>query len=120
MNRETNNHEFAKNVLAYLAETEPQQRMSEGSGSLAPSLLVPKEFYSPFKQRIIEEIKNTPYWAFNYDLATPPPVAEKGMDSFNELIEFPDQYDSILENLQMEVRGLFKRDTTLEPDTSGR
>ena len=57
---------------------------------------------------IIEEIENTPFWAFNYDLATPPAVAEKGMDSFTELIEFPDQHEEIVNNLQTEVSNLFK------------
>lgn len=99
--------EFAKSVLIYFSEIEPQQKMSEGSGALSPSLQVPRTFYSPFKQRIIAEIESTPYWAFNYDLATPPAVAEQGMDSFNELIEFPDQHQAILENLQSEVRVLF-------------
>ena len=99
--------EFAKSVLIYFSEIEPQQKMSEGSGALSPSLEIPRTFYSPFKQRIIAEIESTPYWAFNYDLATPPVVAEQGMDSFNELIEFPDQHLAILENLESEVRVLF-------------
>jgi multiple sugar transport system substrate-binding protein/raffinose/stachyose/melibiose transport system substrate-binding protein len=98
---------FAKMALTYFSEIEPQKKMSEGSGGLAPNLQVPRSFYSPFKQRIIAEIESTSHWAFNYDLATPPDVAEQGMDSFNELIEFPDQYLAILENLQTEARALF-------------
>jgi len=107
LSRGSANPEFAGTVLVYFSEIEPQQRMSEGSGGLAPSLQVPRAFYSPFKQRLIEEIESTPYWAFNYDLATPPAVAEQGMDSFNELVEFPDQHKAILENLQAEVQVLF-------------
>jgi ABC-type glycerol-3-phosphate transport system substrate-binding protein len=103
------NHEFAKTVLSYFAETTPQKLMSAGSGALAPSLEVPSDFYTPFKQRLFQEIQETPFWAFNYDLATSPLIAEKGMDSFNELIMFPDQYREILLNLQTEVAPLFKK-----------
>jgi ABC-type glycerol-3-phosphate transport system substrate-binding protein len=108
LSRGSANLEFAKTVLIYFSEIEPQQRGSEGSGGLAPSLQVPRSFYSSFKQRIIAEIESAPFWAFNYDLATPPAVAEQGMDSFNELIEFPDQHLAILENLQTEVQTLFE------------
>lgn len=109
LSRESLNPELAKSVLIYFSEVEPQQKMSEGSGAVSPSLQVPRSFYSAFKQRLIAEIESTPQWAFNYDLATPPAVAEQGMDSFNELIEFPDQHLAILENLQSEVRGHFDR-----------
>jgi multiple sugar transport system substrate-binding protein/raffinose/stachyose/melibiose transport system substrate-binding protein len=109
LSRGSLNPEFAKSVLIYFSEIEAQQKMSEGSGALSPSLQVPRTFYSAFKQRIITEIESTPHWAFNYDLATPPAVAEQGMDSFNELIEFPDQHLAILENLESEVRVLFDR-----------
>lgn len=101
------NHEFAKSVLTYFSEQELQQKMSLGSGAMAPSSEVPADFYSSFKQRILKEIELSPHWAFNYDLATPPDIAEKGMDSFNELIEFPDQHQAILENLQTEIQDFF-------------
>lgn len=102
------NHEFAKSVLAYFAETDSQEKMSKGSGALAPSIEVPRVFYSPFKQRLLDEIASTRSWAFNYDLATPPPVAERGMDSFKELIEFPGQVRPILQDLQSDVALLFR------------
>ena len=89
--------------------------MSIGSGALAPSLEVPLSFYSPFKKRMIEEIKSSKYWAFNYDLATPPRVAELGMDSFNELIEFPDQYEKILENVETEAHIIFNEILNNDP-----
>ena len=108
LSRDSANHEFAKTVLTYFAETTPQKLMSSGSGALAPSIEVPADFYTPLKQRLFKEIKNTPFWAFNFDLATSPPIAEKVMDSFNELIMFPDQYREILLNLQSEVAPLVK------------
>lgn len=101
------NHEFAKAVLAYFARQKPQEMFSQGSGALAPSLDVPLSFYSPFRKRIIAEIKSAKEWAFNYDLATPPQIAETGLNSFLELLEFPGQSRRILENLESEAAGLF-------------
>ncbi len=109
LTRESTYHEFAKTVLAYFAETRPQEFMSSGSGALAPSQKVPREFYSPLKQRLLNEIKKSSNWAFNYDLATPTPVAEEGLDSFNELIAYPEQYKNILKDLDQETTALFAK-----------
>lgn len=108
LTKDSSNHDFAKKVLAYFAEIKPQKIMSSGSGALAPNQLVPNEFYTPFKQRLLREISTSSHWAFNYDLATPFAVAEHGLDSFNELIAFPEQYKEILKNLDQEVSLLFK------------
>lgn len=109
LSKNSANHEFAKQTLAYFAGAKPQERLSVGSGALAPSLDVPVSFYSSFKKRMIKEINTASTWAFNYDLATPPLIAEVGMDSFQELIAFPDQYEKILENVEIEARLLFNR-----------
>lgn len=103
LSRESENHVFAKEVLGYFAEQESQKIMSTGSGALAPNVSINTEFYSPFKQRLREEVNTSSHWVFNYDLATPDTIADKGMDSFNELIEFPLQYSAILKNLQKEI-----------------
>ena len=95
------------NVLAYASDEAPQKVMSTGSGALAPSREVPPEFYSPFKQRLLKEIQKSDYWAFSYDLSTTFEVAEKGMDSFNELLAFPGEYLEILKYLQESSAQLF-------------
>ncbi len=107
LSRNSQNHEFAKTTLSYFAGQKPQERLSLGSGAHAPSLDVPLSFYSPFKKRIFEEMKSAAAWAFNYDLATPPEIAEIGMNSFQELIAFPEQYEKILENVEAESRMVF-------------
>ncbi|SHO49951.1 multiple sugar transport system substrate-binding protein [Desulfopila aestuarii DSM 18488] len=103
ISRASENHDFAKNVLAYFAGTEAQKLMSTGSGALAPNQTVSDNFYSPFKLRLKQEIEHSERWAFNFDLATPPEIADRAMDSFNELIEFPGQYLQILSDLQTEI-----------------
>ena len=103
LTRDSTNHEFAKTVLSYFSEVEPQIRLSKGSGAFSPSSEVPKQTYSPLRQRILAESESSSRWAFNYDLATTAEIADKGMDSFNELIAFPGQTEEILEHLQVEV-----------------
>ncbi|MFH2057627.1 MAG: extracellular solute-binding protein [Pseudomonadota bacterium] len=109
LSKNSTNVEYSKKTLAYFAGQEAQQRMSMGSGALSPSLDVPVVFYSLFKQRLKLEIQQSSAWAFNYDLATPGQVAELGMNSFQELIEFPDQYEKILENVDKEARIVFSQ-----------
>ena len=109
LTNESPNRDVAPAVLAYFAEKQPQQIMSRGSGALAPSSEVEREFYDPFKQRLHEAIQHSDEWAFAYDLATPPLVAEKGMDSFIELFAYPDQFQAILHVLEEETEGLFDR-----------
>jgi multiple sugar transport system substrate-binding protein/raffinose/stachyose/melibiose transport system substrate-binding protein len=103
LSRDSANHEFAKKVLAFFSEAEPQKIMSDGSGAFAPSLEIDRDVYSALRRRILAEVERAPHWAFNYDLATTSERAEKGLDSFVELIEFPGRYQSILENLELEI-----------------
>ncbi|MDK9706217.1 MAG: extracellular solute-binding protein [Desulforhopalus sp.] len=99
-------HQFAKSLLGYFAEVEPQTKFSLGSGAFSPNSQVPEDIYSPLKRRIRAEMVSAPEWAFNYDLATKPAIAGKGLDSLSELIAFPDQYLEILRHLQAEVEKL--------------
>ena len=112
ISRDAENGALAKDVLAYFASQSAQQRMSAGSGALSPDLTVPDSFYSPLKQRLKEEIDRSDQWAFAFDLATPQAVADRGLDSFNELIAFPGQYPAILEDLHNEISIIEQRTRT--------
>ncbi len=94
---------LTKSLLSYFGGVEPQSKFSLGSGAFSPNVEVPKEIYSPLKRRIEAEMVSAPEWAFNYDLATRPNIAEKGLDSFSELLAFPDQYSEILRHLREEI-----------------
>jgi multiple sugar transport system substrate-binding protein/raffinose/stachyose/melibiose transport system substrate-binding protein len=94
----------AKKTLEYFADIEPQKEMSKGSGALAPNKKIPLSFYSDLQQRILKTIHNTPYWAFNYDLATRPSVAEIGLDCFVKFIGHPGNYKSILEETDKKTK----------------
>lgn len=103
LSRSSEHHDFAKKILAVFAGREAQEIMSRGSGALAPDHTVPESFYPSFRLRLKKEIDRANQWAFAYDLATPNAIADRGLDSFNELIEFPEQYRQILKDLQNDI-----------------
>lgn len=96
----------AKKVLSFFAGPEPQERMSRGSGALAPSRQVPAASYSPLRRRILAAAQ-APHWAFNYDLATPGPVAEAGLTAFVRFLDSPDHRQEILTDLDRAARQHF-------------
>jgi multiple sugar transport system substrate-binding protein/raffinose/stachyose/melibiose transport system substrate-binding protein len=98
----------AKKALEYFADSEPQKEMSKGSGSLAPNKQIAPSFYSQLQQRILTTIGDTPYWAFNYDLATPPHVAEIGLDCFVRFLGSPGDYIKILAEADTSVGQVIK------------
>ncbi len=109
LTKESVNRDFAKKILAFFAELQSQKIMNAGSGGFSPSLQVERAFYSPLRRRIFTEVVGLPHWVFNFDLATADMIAEKGLDSFSELIEFPAQHAAILENLQQEIAAQSER-----------
>lgn len=102
------NREGAKQALVYLAGVKSQQAISHGSGALAPSVQVPRSFYSDIQQRVLTAIEHSPQFAFNYDLATPPAIAELGLAAFSEFLAFPRAYPDILNKLSHDAAERFR------------
>lgn len=101
------NKEGAKKALAFFTDAEPQKAMSQGAGAIAPSLSVPASYYRDIQQRVIREISQSSRFAFNYDLSTPPAVAELGLNAFSEFLEFPGEYLNIQKRLASDTSRLF-------------
>ena len=102
------NREGAKAVMVYLAGVEAQQAISQGSGALAPNTRVPRTFYSDIQQRVLYEIDNSPHFTFNFDLATPPSVAELGLNAFSEFLAFPKASPQIVKKLSSDAAMRFR------------
>ena len=83
-------------------KTIPQQKMSRGSGALSPNMTVPPSFYTDLQQRILDAIRAAPNWAFNYDLATDPDVAELGLNAFAKFLDQPDAISAILKDVEQQ------------------
>lgn len=99
----------SKKALSFFSGAQPQMEMSRGSGALAPNVQVPRTFYSGLRQRILLCVQETPNWAFNYDLATPPQAADIGLGSFAAFMRQPDQMEQILASTQKKMESLFIR-----------
>jgi multiple sugar transport system substrate-binding protein/raffinose/stachyose/melibiose transport system substrate-binding protein len=102
------NRDGAKQAVVYLAGVEAQQAISQGSGALAPNTQVPRAFYSEIQQRVLSAIEQSPQFAFNYDLATAPAVAELGLAAFSEFLAFPKAYPQILGQLDSDATARFQ------------
>ncbi len=101
------NADAAKAFLVYLTDPGVQWAFAEGAGNLAPSLLVDTGNYNDVVARIAGEIAESAVYAFNYDLATPPPVAEVGLNAFSEFMANPGDYGAMLERVQADAAAEF-------------
>ncbi len=93
----------AQETLRFFSDTGPQKEMSKGSGALSPNKNVPQEFYTGLQRRILSAIDRSDNWAFAYDLSTPHPVAETGLDLFYRFIAAPESRHALLEETQRVV-----------------
>ncbi len=107
LSKDSDNKKASEKVMSYLAGVEPQKAMSKGSGALSPNIKIQESFYTDLQQRIIRVINASSNWVFNYDLATPPNVSEVGLNAFAEFFEFPDTYETILQNIEKDIKGVF-------------
>ncbi len=96
----------AEEVLKIFTERMVQKAMSVGSGSLSPvrGVLPPAE--AVIQRRMHQELQEISYWAFNYDLATAPPVSEMGLQLFGKFLMAPEQYEGYLNEMQNDCESL--------------
>ena len=94
------NPDAAKAFLVHLTNPDIQLQFALGAGNLAPSTAVDPANYNDVVTRILGEIASDPDFAFNFDLATLPAVAQIGLNSFQEFMANPSDYEGILERVQ--------------------
>jgi multiple sugar transport system substrate-binding protein/raffinose/stachyose/melibiose transport system substrate-binding protein len=54
-------------------------------------------------------VADAPVFAFNYDLATTPPMAEGGLNMFAQFMDKPADYASYLEQAEGVAKDVFKK-----------
>lgn len=109
------NHAGAKAALAYFSGAEAQRKFSQGSGALAPNTQVPQDAYGDIQRRVQQEIARSPQFAFAFDLAAPPAVAETGLNAFSEFLAFPAAYPQIVKKMALDAKKTFQ----LNPNAQG-
>jgi multiple sugar transport system substrate-binding protein/raffinose/stachyose/melibiose transport system substrate-binding protein len=85
----------------------PQTAFNKGSGALAPNKNVSDSTYNSLQLKVKALLAKIPNWAFNYDLATPPPVADIGLNAFSEFLENPEDYMKILRETEAAAQKAF-------------
>ena len=83
------NPEGAFALLEHYAQPENQLVWAIGQGALPPNSNADTSQLNPVMAKALEQVNNADSYSFNYDLATPPAVAEFGLDMFQAFMDDP-------------------------------
>jgi ABC-type glycerol-3-phosphate transport system substrate-binding protein len=98
----------AKELMAFLlTDADSQAIWAKGQGALAPNINVDTAIYSSVMTKALEAVKAADTFAFNYDLATTPPMAEGGLDMFARFMDDPSGYQGYLEETENVAKDVF-------------
>ncbi len=91
------NVEGAEEFLAFMvSDPGVQAGWTKGQGALSANTMVDPAEYNSVMQKANATVAAAGHFAFNYDLATPPPVAEVGLSMFAEFMDDPSRSSDIL------------------------
>lgn len=103
------NPEGAQKLLAWLiSDPAVQAKWAAAQGALSPNVKVDTSTYTPVMQRALAAVNGADAFAFNYDLATPPPVAEVGLNMFAEFMNDSSNIDALMDKTQTAAADAFK------------
>ncbi|MGI9418870.1 MAG: ABC transporter substrate-binding protein [Geminicoccaceae bacterium] len=103
------NVEGAEAFLGYMmSNAEVQAAWTNAFGALSANVNVDPASYNDVMQRAFSTVADAEVFAFNYDLATPPPVAEVGLSMFARFMDDPSAYEAILTEAQTAAAEAFK------------
>ncbi len=97
----------AKRAMAYLVDNEQQKELSQATGGLSPNISIESSFYPPIKQKALSMYEEGGHLTYALDLSTPTPVAEIVLKGLIEFMEFPGQYRSILQDIDLKAKEVF-------------
>ena len=95
------NVEGAESWLAYFVkDTDAQVEWANVQGALSGNVNVDPAAYTSVMQKASAAVAAAEAFAFNYDLATPPPVAEVGLSMFARFMDDPSNYETLMTETQ--------------------
>ncbi|WP_374398132.1 ABC transporter substrate-binding protein [Tabrizicola sp.] len=104
------NVEGAEKFLAFMvSDAGVQADWANAQGALSANVNVDPKSYNAVMQKAAATVAAAEAFAFNYDLATPPPVAEVGLSMFTRFIDDPSQADAILAQVATDAEAAFKQ-----------
>ncbi|WP_223479386.1 ABC transporter substrate-binding protein [Oricola indica] len=91
------NPEDAEKLLNFMiSDTDVQAKWAGIQGALSANVNVDDSAYTPVMQHALKAVAGADAFVFNYDLSTPPPVAEVGLSMFARFMDDPSKVDDIL------------------------
>lgn len=96
-------------MLMYLLDPQVQADWALGQGALAPSMKVDTGIYSPVMKKASEQVAAAEVFAFNYDLATTPPMAEGGLNMFAQFMNDPSKFADYLAETENVAKEVFQK-----------
>lgn len=104
------NPEGAEKFLAFMmSNADVQAKWAEAQGALSANVNVDPKTYNVVIQSAAKTVAEAEAFAFNYDLATTPPVAEVGLSMFTRFIDDPSKLDEILKAVAVDAKTAFKQ-----------
>lgn len=104
------NMDGAEKLLTFMVSNpEVQAKWANIQGALSANVNVDPAGYTVVMRHALDVIKNADAFAFNYDLATPPPVAEVGLSMFAKFMDNPADYKAMLAQTQAGAADAFKQ-----------
>jgi ABC-type glycerol-3-phosphate transport system substrate-binding protein len=104
------NPEGAEKLVNFMVSNPKVQAKWAGiQCALTANVNVDPASYTPVMQRALKTVADAETFAFNYDLATPPPVAEVGLSMFARFMDDPSKVDAILEQVAGDAAKAFKQ-----------
>jgi len=101
ISKNANNVAGAEKLLTFMvANPGVQAKWASIQGALSANVKVDSSKYTSVMRHALKVIQNSDAFAFNYDLATPPPVAEVGLSMFAEFMNDPSGYKEMLKQTQ--------------------
>lgn len=98
----------AAKLLTYLiTDTEAQATWAKGQGALSPNVNVDPAIYDVVMTKALNVVASADAFAFNYDLATTPPMAEGGLNMFAQFMDDPSGYVDYLAQTQKVAEEVF-------------
>lgn len=98
----------AEKLLAHLTKPEVQALWAAGQGALAPNTQVDPATFNEVMQRAGQVVAEADAFAFNYDLATTPPMADGGLNMFAQFMNNPNRYMDYLQQVQKVAEEVFQ------------
>ena len=107
LSAEAANPEGAKALLVHYAQPDNQLKWALEQGALPPNANADTSQLNPVMAKALVEVGKADSYSFNYDLATPPPVAEVGLDMFQAFMDDPSSYADLQASTQADATDAF-------------